>query len=111
MHFTAGGFREENYGDDCREASDITNGRNYREPTTGCPQVDKNKTTGQLGKVFGGQTVLQMTVSAQRVNGLNSTDEETVEDYKTSKQANRLAGGNGEVAILLCTKQESEIAL
>ena len=43
--------------------SGITHGCNYGEPTASCSQVDENKTTGQLGKVFCRQGVLKVTVS------------------------------------------------
>jgi hypothetical protein len=45
------------------------------------------------------------------VNNSSFTDEEAMEDHKSSKQANCLASGDGEVAILLCKRQESEIDL
>ena len=51
----------------------------------GCSQVDENKAAGKLGEVFGGQTVLEVMVSAQRVNNSGATDKATVEDHEASK--------------------------
>ena len=41
----------------------------------------------------------------------DSTDEEAMENHKTNKQPNDLAGGDGEIAILLCKREKSEIGL
>jgi len=104
MHFPAGGGREEDDGDDCRKVSGVASGCNYREPTAGCSQVDENEAAGQLCKVFGRQTVLEVTVSVEMVKDSSSTYEETMEDHKASEQANHLSSGNAEFAILLCKK-------
>ena len=111
MHFTARSLREEDYGDDCWEASGSTKGNHCRECTAGCPQVDENESTGQLGKVLGRQAVLEVAMSVKKMADSDSTDEEAMENHKTSKQSNDLAGGNGEISILLCKRQKSEIEL
>ena len=58
--------------------SGVTHGCNYGEPTASCSQVDENRTTGQLGKVFCRQAVLKVTVSVWKVKNSSSTDDETM---------------------------------
>ena len=104
VHFTAGSGREEGDYDDYRNASEVTSGCNYGEPTAGCSQVDENKSAGKLGEVFSSQAILEVTVNVENVKDPSYTDEESMEDQKASKQTNHLPSGDVKFTILLCKK-------
>lgn len=86
MHFITGSGREEDYDDDCRKVSGMTLGFNNGEPTASCPQVDENKTSGKLGKIFRRETVLEVTVS---IGGRAIQVPLTRRPWKTIRPANK----------------------